>query len=123
MAPNLIVQFARERRLNRRQQLRHRQRWHAKRRRQAKRRSHVQANHPVTPRAAYDPQLAAQTLHQIPDLPALQRFRLVQPPRAVRANALARLAIVTAPAEFPFGKSGQPFFSASTSIAPATICS
>jgi hypothetical protein len=60
-----------------------------------------------------NPQLTAEALHQIPDLPTLIAQRYVQGLRAVRACALAGLAIVTAPAEFPIGKGGEAFFSAS----------
>src|SRR5690606_19152180 len=67
--------------------------------------------------AAYaggDAQLPVQALRQIPDLPTLLSFRTVQPRRAVRARALAGVAVAFAPSEVPFGEGAEAFFSASS---------
>src|SRR5690606_29701091 len=64
--------------------------------------------------AAGDAQLSVQAQDEIPDLPTLQRFRMVQPRRAVRARALAGRAVAFAPAELPVGKGDETFFSASS---------
>jgi len=72
---------------------------------------HVQAQH----RAGDDPQLAGEPQGQIPDLPAFAGQWAVQLVRALGAGAVAGSAVLVAPAEVPFGKGAETFFSASSS--------
>jgi hypothetical protein len=60
-------------------------------------------------------ELAAETAEQVPDLPALVGSGPVQPRRAVRARVLAGIAVALDPAEGPFGKGAEAFFSCSSS--------
>ena len=60
-------------------------------------------------------ELAAETAHQVPDLPALPGQRPVQPRRAVRARLPAGRAVAVAPVEVPVGEGAETFFSASSS--------
>lgn len=91
--------------------LAHGQRRHAERVTDRQRRRHVPADH----RAGQHTKLAAETADEVPDLPALRRFRAVQPRRAVRAGLRAGLAVALAPAEGPLGESAEAFFSCSSS--------
>ena len=60
-------------------------------------------------------ELTAETAHQVPDLPAFEGLRAVQPRRAVRARLAAGLAVAVAPAKAPVGEGAEAFFSASSS--------
>ena len=81
--------------------------------------AHIPAEDSAAAHAARDAHLSAKPLDQVPYLPAFQGERFVQGPWAFRAHRGACGAIVTAPAEFPVGESGQAFFSASRMSAPA----
>jgi hypothetical protein len=99
------------------QQFGHGERRHAEGVTERQRCRHVPADHG----AGQHTQLTAEATDEIPDLPALRRFRTVQPRRAVRASLLAALvgraglAVSLAPAEGPFGESAETFFSRSSS--------
>ena len=88
-----------------------RERLDADRRGERQRRAHV----PADDRAGDDPELAAETADQVPDLPALEGRRAVQPRRAVRARLPAGRAVAIAPVEVPVGEGAEAFFSASRS--------
>ena len=83
----------------------------AERRRERQCRAQVPADH----RPGDDPELAAEAQGEIPDLPALEGLRAVQPRRAVRARLAAGRAVAVAPAEVPVGEGAETFFSASSS--------
>ena len=111
---HLFVKFCDHHCLNGGQKFGHRQRRDAKRITEGKHRRHVPANH----RARQHAKLAAKTADQVPDLPALECRRLVQPCRAGFAGRFARFArfaVALAPAEGPLGESAETFFSCSSS--------
>src|SRR5690606_26157657 len=115
---HLLVQFAHHHCLDLGQQLGGDQGVEAQRLRQCERRAHV----PSDDGARRDPQLAAEALGQVPDLPALDRQRPVQSCGAVRAGACAGRAVAVAPAEGPVGEGAEAFFSASSIRPRATYC-
>ena len=114
---HLFVEFRDHHRFDDRQQFSHGQGWDAERVTEGERSGQVPADH----RARQNAELAAETVDQVPDLPALVSQRPVQPRRAVRAGLLAALvgcaglAVSLAPAEEPFGESAEAFFSCSNS--------
>ena len=108
---HLFVEFGDHHRLEDGQQFGHRQRRDAKRVTYGKRGRHVPANH----RAGQHAELAAETADQVPDLPALECRRLVQPRRAGFTGRFARFTVALAPAEGPLGKGAKTFFSWSSS--------
>ena len=108
---HLFVEFCDHHRLDDGQQFGHGEGWHAERVTERERRRHVPADH----RAGQDTQLTDEAADQVPDLPTLQRFRTVQPRRAVRAGLRTGFAVALAPAEGPFGESAEAFFSCSSS--------
>ncbi|MFN8683278.1 amidase [Paracoccus sp. P2] len=83
---------------------------------QRQRRAHIPADH----RAGDDAHLSTEALREIPDLPALDRQRLVQPCGALGTGCPAGRAVTFAPAEGPVGKGDEAFFSASSRRALAT---
>ena len=108
MAPSdRFVEAAHHHRLDLRQQLGRGHRLDAERRGERQRCAHVPADH----RAGNDPELAAETAHQVPDLPALEGQRSVQSCGAVGAGARAGRAVAVAPAERPVGEGAEAFFS------------
>ena len=82
-------------------------------------RTHIPAKDSTTAHTTSNAYLTPKPLNQIPDLPALKCQRFVKAARTVRTYGWASRAILTAPAEFPVGESGQAFFSASRMSAPA----
>ncbi|SEG35854.1 hypothetical protein SAMN05421751_1431, partial [Jhaorihella thermophila] len=85
--------------------------WHAKREAKCERGAQIPPNDGTRKHA----KLAAEPADEIPDLPALMGERPVQPRRAIRAGCRAGLAVSLAPAEGPFGKGAEAFFSCSRS--------
>ena len=83
----------------------------AERRRERQCRAYVPPDH----RAGDDPELAAETADEVPDLPTFPGLRAIQPRRAVRARLPAGRAVAVAPAEVPVGEGAEAFFSASSS--------
>jgi hypothetical protein len=79
-------------------------------------RAHIPADH----RAGDDAELASHAADQVPDQPTLNRERLVQSCRAVRADGSAGCAVAVAPTELPLGTGDEAFFSASKSKPFAT---
>jgi hypothetical protein len=79
-------------------------------------RTHVPADH----RFGQDAELAAEALREVPDLPAVECKRPVQPDRAVRALPLAGVAVAFASAVGPLGEGDEAFFSCSRSRPLAT---
>ena len=79
-------------------------------------RAHVPADH----RARDDAQLTPKAPDKIPDQPTLNRERLVQSCRAVRADGSTGCAVAVAPTELPLGTGDEAFFSASSSKPLAT---
>ena len=79
-------------------------------------RAHIPADH----RAGDDAELASHAADQVPDQPTLNRERLVQSCRAVRADGSAGCAVAVAPTELPLGTGDEAFFSASSSKPFAT---
>ena len=72
------------------------------------RRAHIPTNHPS---ARGNAQLATNAGDKVPNLPSLIALWLVQGLRAVFAGSDAGVAISVAPAEDPFGKGAETFFS------------
>ncbi len=83
---------------------------------QSQRRAHVPADDAAGGR---NPQLPAEPPHQIPDLLPLMRLRGIQSARALFADAFAAFAVSSAPAELPFGKGDETFFSDSSACSGA----
>ena len=77
---------------------------------------HVPADHPTGDCA----ELAAQGLGQFPDLPGFKRAGAMEISGAGRAGLYTSGAVAFAPAEVPFGKGDQTFFSASWMMAGPT---
>src|SRR5690606_5853475 len=111
ISPDLRVQSAHHHALHFGQQFRADEGVHSKRVRAGKSRRHVEAED----RTGDGAQLPREPFREIPDLPAFDRLRTVQDGGTFAANAAAGSAILVAPAEMPFGKGAEPFFSASSS--------
>ena len=108
---HLFVEFGDHHRFDDGQQFSCCGRWHAECIGQRQRRRHVPADN----RAGKHTQLAAETADEVPDLPAFNGDRSVQPRRAVFARFSAGLTVSVAPAEGPLGKGAETFFSCSNS--------
>ena len=108
---HLFVELGDHNRFDDGQQFGHGERRHAERVTERECGRHVPADHC----AGQDTQLAAEAADEVPDLPALRRFRTVQPRRAGFAGRLARFTVALAPAEGPLGKDAETFFSCSNS--------
>ena len=108
---HLFVEFGDHHRFNDGQKFGHGQRRDAQRVPERESSGQVPADH----RTRQQTELAAETVDQVPDLPTLMRKGPVQPRRAVFARRLAGLAVSVAPAEGPFGKGAEAFFSCSSS--------
>ena len=108
---HLFVEFGDHHRLDGGQQFGHGQGRNAKCVTEGEHRRHVPANH----RARQHAKLAAEATDQVPDLPALECDGTVQPRRADFARRFTGVAVSLAPAEGPFGKDAETFFSCSSS--------
>ena len=108
---HLFVEFGDHHRFDDRQQFSHGKRRDAEGIPECQCRRHVPADH----RARQNAELAAKTADQIPKLPALMGQRPVGAARAVRARPFAGFTVSLAPAEGPFGKGAETFFSCSSS--------
>jgi len=114
---HLLVEPGDHHRFDAGQQSGHGERRHTEGVTQRQRRRQVPADHSPGRHA----KLATEAADEVPDLPALRRFRTVQPRRAVRAGlraacaGFATLAVSAVPAEGPFGESAETFFSSSSS--------
>lgn len=109
-SPNLRVQSAHQHALHLGQQFRADERVHSKRVRAGERGRHIEPED----RTRDGTQLPRQLFGEIPDLPSFDRLRTIQDGGAFAANAAAGSAILVAPAEMPFGKGAEPFFSDSS---------
>lgn len=105
---HLFVQFAHHHRLYGGKQFSRGDPTNTKRRGQRQRRAHVPTDYAT---ARGNAQLTTKAGNQLPDLPSLIALWLVQDLRAVFAGFDAGLAVSVAPAEGPFGKGVETFFS------------
>ena len=108
---HLFVEFRDHHRFDDGQQFGHDDRRHAEGVTERERGRHIPADHGAGQHA----ELPTKATDEVPDLPALKGQRTVQPRRAVRAGLRAGFAVSLAPAEGPFGKGAEAFFSCSRS--------